>query len=73
MPFFMVSYLLNNDGPQFSPDLKVDNNPNFLELVNSLLESIVEMGSCMERIDDSQPSYYVMLYIIKIGYITYRF
>lgn len=62
MPFFMVSYLLNNDGPQFSPNLKKENDPNFFGLVNSLLESTAEIGSCMERIDDGRPSYYVKFY-----------
>lgn len=66
MPFLMASYVLNNDGPQFSPDLNVDNNESFSGLVNSLLESIPEMGSCMERIDNSQPSYYVIYFIYII-------
>jgi len=65
VPFFMVSYLLCNDGPQFSPDLNVNNSTHLFKLINSLLESITEMGSCMERIDNSQPSYYVVFYLLN--------
>jgi len=55
----MASYLLNDDGPHFSPNFEIDKEPNFLGLVNSLLEDMVETGSCMERIADGCPPYYV--------------
>lgn len=58
----MASYLLNDNGPKFSPNLEIDNDPNVFGLVNSLLDDMVEMGSCMERIADNYPSYYVKVY-----------
>lgn len=58
----MAVYLLNNDGPGFSPDLEIDNEPNLLGLINSILNDIVEMGSSMERIADGCPPYNVINY-----------
>lgn len=63
MELFIIQYLLNNNDPCFSPDLNTDNEQNFLELINSLLKDIVEMGSCMERIADDYPPYNVKLYL----------
>lgn len=57
---FLVVYFLDNDNfPRFSPNLEIEDEPNFLGLVTSLLEDMVEMGSYMERIADSYPSYNV--------------
>jgi len=59
----MASYILMSDGPQFSPHLKIESDQNFYKLLNSLLDSTVEMGGCMQRIDDSQLSYNVKFYL----------
>lgn len=59
MPIFMVVFLLEKSGATFSPDLKTDNEPNFFGLVSSLLEDMIEIGSCMERIADEYPPYNV--------------
>lgn len=58
----MAVYLLNNDGPRFSPDLEIDNEPNMFGLINSILDDIVEMGSSMDRIADGCHPYNVIIY-----------
>ncbi|VVC32244.1 Hypothetical protein CINCED_3A002285 [Cinara cedri] len=60
-PIFVAVYLLKNNGPRFSPDLEIDNKPNLLGLINSLLNDIIEMGSSMERIADGCPPYNVYI------------
>jgi len=63
----LVVYFLDNDNfPRFSPHLEIDDEPNFLGLVTSLLEDMVEMGSYMERIADSYPPYNVKCLILNI-------
>jgi len=65
LAIFIVVYLLDNDNlPRFSPNLEIDDEPNFHGLVTSLLEDIVEMGSYMERIADSYPPYNVKMFFI---------
>lgn len=59
----MVVYLLNNDGPQFFPDLEIDNEPNLLGLINSILNDIIEMGSSMKRIANGLSAYNVVFYL----------
>ncbi|XP_025202252.1 dynein beta chain, ciliary-like, partial [Melanaphis sacchari] len=57
--FLVVYFLDNNNLPRFSPNLEINDEPNFIGLVTSLLEDTVEMGSYMERIADNYPSYNV--------------
>jgi len=59
MPIFMVVFLLDKKGATFSPDLKTDNEPNFFGLMSALLEDMIEIGSCVERIADEYPPYNV--------------
>lgn len=59
MPIFMVVYLLSNKGPYFSPHLDYSNYPNLFELIKSLLEDMVEVSSCLERIAANYPPYNV--------------
>lgn len=59
MPIFMVVYVLSNKGPYFSPHLEYNYNPNFSELINSLLKDMIEVSSCMERIAVNYPPYNV--------------
>jgi len=60
----MVVYLLDyNNLPRFSPNLEINDEPNFIGMVTSLLEDLVEMGSYMERIADSYPPYNVNISI----------
>lgn len=64
---FLVVYFLDNDNfPRFSPNLEIEDEPNFSGLVTSLLEDMVEMGSYMERIADSYPSYNVKTLILSM-------
>lgn len=63
MPLFIVVYLLNYDGPCFSPNLEIDSVPNFYGLVNSLLEDMVETNSHMEKIADGYPPYNVRFHL----------
>jgi len=65
MEIFNVSFILDINGPRFSPNLEIDSDLNLFGLINSLLEDIVEMGLYMERIADGYPSYDVKLYIIN--------
>lgn len=60
MALFLVVYLLNKDGPYFSPNLENDSEPHFYGLITSLLEDITEMGSCLERIDFNNQPYNVI-------------
>lgn len=55
----MIVYFLSTDGPHFSPNLEIDYNPNFYGLIHSLLQDMVEMASCMDRIADGYPPYNV--------------
>lgn len=57
---FMVTYILKILGPIFSPSLEIGDDPYLLELINSLIEDIVNLGSCMERIFDEYPPYNVL-------------
>lgn len=68
---FMVLYLLNDKSlesihgslePTFLPNLDIENEPNLLSIINSLLDDMVEMGLCIERIDENYPPYNVRLY-----------
>lgn len=59
MTLFMVLYILNDNGPCFSPNLKMDNGPSLFELIHSLLKDIVDMGSCMDRIANGYSTYNV--------------
>lgn len=70
MPIFMVVYLLNKGAAIFSPDLQIDNKPNFVSLMSSLLEDMIEIGSCMERISEGYPPYNVKFYT-EIFYVKY--
>jgi len=63
MEIFYVTYLLSSNGPHFFPDLEINKDTNFFELVNSLLNDMIEMGSFMERISDECPSYSVRFYL----------
>jgi len=63
MALFVASYLLNDDGPYFSPNFEIDNDSSFFGLMNSLLEDIVKMGLYMERIADNYPPYCVKFYL----------
>lgn len=55
----MAEYLLDTNGPRFSPNLEMDVEPNFFGLISNLLEDTVEVGSFMERISDGYPPYNV--------------
>jgi len=64
LAIFIVVYLLDtNNFPRFSPNLEIDDEPNFYGSVTSLLEDMVEMGSYMERVADSYPPYNVKMFI----------
>jgi len=69
----MVVYLLDNDNlPRFSPNLEIDDEPNFYELITSLLEDMVEMGFYMERIADNYPPYNVKMLIWRMHLFKYN-
>jgi len=74
LAIFIVIYFLNNDNfPHFSPNLEIDDEPNFYGLVTSLLEDMVEMGLYMERIADSYPPYNVKMLIWYMHLFKYNF
>lgn len=73
LAIFIVIYLLDTDNlPRFSPNLEIDDEPNFYGLVTSLLEDMVEMGSYMERIADSYPPYNVKMFISCMHVFKYN-
>jgi len=74
LAIFIVVYLLdNNNFPRFSPNLEIDDEPNFFGLFTSLLEDMVEMGLYMERIADSYPPYNVKILILRIQYYIFKY
>lgn len=69
---FTVNYLLDDKSlegargslkPFFSPNLEIENEPNLFGLIHLLLDDIVNMGSCIERISENYPPYNVRLYL----------
>lgn len=78
MALVMVEYILNDNGPRFSPDLEIDSEVHLLGLINSLLEDMIEMGSRMKRIADGYPPYNVEFFfffydriklIVQVNYL----
>lgn len=78
---FMVVYVLNSVGPTFSPSLAIGDDPNLLDLISALIENIVGLGSCVERIANDYPPYnvkfieihFLMKYIVIIIIIIMDF
>lgn len=68
MEIFYVTYFLSSSGPHFFPDLEINKDTNFLELVNSLLNDMIEMGSFMERISEECLPYSVRFYSSKASF-----
>lgn len=64
---FKAIYVLNENGPIFSPDFDINNEPNFYGIINSLLEDMVEMGLYMKRIVDDYPSYNVCKFVFTVA------
>ncbi|XP_050529246.1 dynein beta chain, ciliary-like [Daktulosphaira vitifoliae] len=57
-PMFMIIYILNSNGPKFSPSLEVISDEIlFLDKINLLLGDIVELGSFIERVSNDNTPY----------------
>lgn len=62
LPIFMVLYFFDGNTPSFLPGLKISSSPNLYGLISSMLEDIIAIASCMERVAENYPPYNVNLY-----------
>lgn len=59
----MILYLLENNISFFSPNLEIGGDSYFVGQMNSLLEDMVEIKSCMARVAEDNPPYNVFSYL----------